>query len=122
MSKDADIFGTLPLGSKEKSKIQYLRQLEAYMAMTDSDKGLILVQLLMHYQDRPFVEFAHTMTKEQRAETLEKLKMDATLLKEAIRTKNPQLARHIVMKWIIIGCVMIVPMLENAKYFVQKKN
>src|ERR1041385_4684180 len=50
----------------EKPKPHNLKQLEAYMAMTDSDKGIILYQCLMHFEDKPFVEFEHTMTRAQR--------------------------------------------------------
>jgi len=91
--KEEDLFGRNP--DKKKSKIHFVRQLEAYMAMTDSDKGKILVQCLLHFGDTPFLEFNHTMTKAQREQTLAKLTADAILLKQAIERKDPNIARHI---------------------------
>jgi CRISPR/Cas system-associated exonuclease Cas4 (RecB family) len=89
-------------------KAHYISQLEAYMAMTDSDTGLLLVQLLMHFEDRPFVEFVHHMTKEQRQKKLELMKADAVLLKEAIARKAPAMIRHIAydenLNWLCKSC------------------
>lgn len=76
-------------------KEHYIRQLEAYQAITDSETGIILVQCLLNYEDNPFVEFTHTMTKEQRHDTLLKLQADAILLKESIAMKDPSIARHV---------------------------
>ena len=92
----------------EKAKPHNIAQLEAYMAMTDSDKGLLLYQCLLHYEDKPFVEFVHIMTKSQRIFTLEKLKSDASALQEGIRQNNPSLVRHIAYdnnyNWLCRSC------------------
>lgn len=89
-------------------KKHYLLQLEAYMAMTDSDKGKILVQLLVHFDDKPFVEFDHFMTKEQRLVTIAKLKEDANKLRTSIARKDPSLARHVAydadLNWLCKDC------------------
>lgn len=92
----------------ETPKAHYISQLEAYQAMTDSDTGLLLVQLLLHYEDRPFVEFVHHMTKEQRLKKLQDMKNDALLLKEGINRKAPELVRHIAydpdLNWLCKSC------------------
>ena len=38
-------------------KSHHIDQLESYMALTNSKKGILLYQLLLHYDDKPFVEF-----------------------------------------------------------------
>ena len=89
-------------------KAHYVSQLEAYMAMTDSDTGLILVQLLLHYNDRPFVEFIHHMTKEQRQKKLADMKNDARLLLLGIENADPEIVRHIAyddkLNWLCNSC------------------
>jgi CRISPR/Cas system-associated exonuclease Cas4 (RecB family) len=76
-------------------KSHNLVQLRAYMAMTNSDKGIILYQCLLHFEDNPFVEFEHTMTREERVQTLNKLSVDADLLRKGIEAKDPSIVRHI---------------------------
>jgi len=76
-------------------KAHNLTQLRVYMSITDSDKGIILYQCLMNFDDNPFVEFEHTMTKAERVETLNKLAVDAELLKAGIAAKDPSIVRHI---------------------------
>lgn len=92
----------------EKPKPHNIAQLEAYMAITDSDKGLLLYQCLLHYNDKPFVEFVHTMTKSQRIFTLEKLRSDASMLQEGIRRNDPSIVRHIAYdndyNWLCRSC------------------
>lgn len=92
----------------DKPKAHYISQLEAYMALTDSDTGLILVQLLMHFEDKPFVEFVHHMTAEQRQAKLEQMKTDALLLTKGIELQDPSLVRHINydigLNWLCNDC------------------
>ncbi len=76
-------------------KAHYLKQLEAYMALTGADKGIILVQCLLNYEENPFIEFEHIMTEDQRKATLEQLKEDATILKVGIAEQDPSIVRHI---------------------------
>ena len=49
----------------------------------------------MNYEENPFVEFEHKMTEEQRQEVLDKLQMDATILKIGLAQKDASLVRHI---------------------------
>ena len=79
----------------KEPKAHYIKQLEAYMSITGADKGIILVQCLLNYEDNPFVEFEHTMTEEQRQQTLEQLNTDASVLKIGYSEKDPSLVRHI---------------------------
>jgi len=85
-----------------------LKQLEAYMSLTDSDTGIILYQCLLHFEDKPFVEFEHVMTKEERIQTLHKLFIDADLLKKGIEAKDPSVVRHIAYdndyNWLCRSC------------------
>lgn len=49
----------------KEAKSHHIDQLESYMAMTNSKQGILLYQLLLHYDDKPFVEFEHKVTDEQ---------------------------------------------------------
>jgi len=97
----------------KEPKEHYIRQLEAYMALTGADKGIILVQCLMNYEDNPFVEFEHTMTKAERHGVLEQLKMDATILKVGIAEADPSIVRHIAydetLNWKCKYCPYVDP-------------
>jgi RecB family exonuclease len=79
----------------EEPKAHYLKQLEAYMALTNADTGIILVQCLLNYEDKPFLEFEHKMTAEQRKAVLSQLQTDAIMLKVGILEQDPSLVRHI---------------------------
>lgn len=85
-----------------------LKQLEAYMSITDSDTGIILYQCLLHFDESPFVEFEHKMTKEQRIQTLHKLFIDADLLKKGLEDNDPSIVRHIAYdkeyNWLCRSC------------------
>ena len=95
--------------SIDKAKPHNLSQLEAYMSIMGSDKGIILYQLLLHFDDKPFVEFEHRMTKEQRLIKINKLHADADLLKKGVENKDPSLVRHIAYdndyNWLCRSCV-----------------
>ena len=113
-----DIFDTernMPIEAKsarvktmERPKPHNLAQLSAYMSLTDSDKGIILYQCLLHFEDKPFIEFEHTMTKAERIAVLNKLVIDADLLKKGIEAKDPSIVRHIAYdneyNWLCRSC------------------
>jgi len=110
----------------EVPKAHYLKQLEAYMALTDSNKGIILVQCLLNYEENPFIEFEHTMTDEQLDATMEQLKQDATQLKAGTMNADPSLVRHInfdlTLNWKCRYCPYADPckemrIIENAGKF-----
>jgi len=110
----------------EEPKAHYLKQLEAYMTLTDSTKGIILVQCLLNYEDKPFLEFEHTMTDEQLDATREQLYKDAIQLKSGIMNMDPALVRHInydlTLNWKCRYCPYAKPceqmrISENAEEF-----
>lgn len=94
--------------SIDAPKKHNLAQLESYMSILGSDRGIILYQLLLHFDDKPFVEFEHTMTKEQRLIKINKLHTDADLLKKGIEEKDPSIVRHIAYdkdyNWLCKSC------------------
>ena len=97
----------------EKPKAHYITQLEAYMAITGAETGVILVQCLLNYNDDPFVEFEHTMTAQQRNQKLHELNEDATILKIGNAQKDPSLVRHIAydadLNWKCRFCQYLKP-------------
>jgi len=115
----------------EEPKAHYLKQLEAYMAMTNSDTGIILVQCLLNYEEKPFLEFEHHMTKEQRHNTMRQLELDAMQLKAGTANMDPSLVRHInydlTLNWKCRYCPYAKPceafrILENSNKFNENKN
>jgi len=97
-----DLTNHIPIEAKSarvktmtEPKAHYLKQLEAYMALTGADTGIILVQCLLNYEETPFLEFEHKMTAEQRKIVLSQLQTDAIMLKVGIMEQDPSLVRHI---------------------------
>jgi CRISPR/Cas system-associated exonuclease Cas4 (RecB family) len=82
--------------SVEQPKEHHVKQLKAYMAITDAEKGIILYQLLLHFKDRPFAEFVHTMTADQRQKERDWLNLEYHYLKLALASRKPELARHVM--------------------------
>jgi CRISPR/Cas system-associated exonuclease Cas4 (RecB family) len=82
--------------SIDAAKPHQLKQLKAYMAITDAEKGLMLYQLLLHFKDRPFAEFVHTMTADERQKERDWLMLEYHYLKLALMQKKPALARHVM--------------------------
>jgi len=103
-------------GIMDEPKAHYIKQLEAYMALTNADTGIVLVQLLQHFKDKPFVEFYHHMTKEQRKAVLSQLQKDAIILKIGMIEKDPGLVRHIAdddtLNWKCDYCKWLTPCQE----------
>jgi len=89
-------------------KPHYVEQLKAYMAILGSKTGTILVQLLMHFDDKPFVEFEVTMDDSEIAETKQKLLLKKELYLEALSKKDPMIASGIVndssLNWLCKSC------------------
>ena len=79
----------------DKPKAHYIKQLEAYMAITGADIGIILVQCLLNYENEPFREFEIKMTAQQRNQKLHELNEDAIQLKVGNVAQDPSLVRHI---------------------------
>lgn len=89
-------------------KPHYVSQLKAYMAILGSKTGVVLVQLLMHFDDKPFVEFEITMDYEEINTTKQKLLLDKELYLMALEKKDPMLARGVVedpdLNWLCKSC------------------
>jgi len=128
-----DLTNHIPIEAKSarvktmtEPKAHYLKQLEAYMALTGADTGIILVQCLLNYEETPFLEFEHHMTAEQREATMKQLKEDAGALKCGIMNVDPSLVRHInydlTLNWKCRYCPYAKPceafrILENVGKF-----
>jgi CRISPR/Cas system-associated exonuclease Cas4 (RecB family) len=86
----------------------HIQQLKYYMAMTNSNHGIILYQLLMHYKDKPFKEFYVSMTDKQLAEERRTLIQEAKSFGNALRLNNPKLARNVLedenLNWLCDRC------------------
>lgn len=94
--------------SEETPKSFNVTQLKIYMALTDSDKGFLIYQLLMNFEDNPFTMFEITMTKEERIELLKWLTIEAVNYVKALKERNPALARHVAgdneLNWKCTSC------------------
>jgi DNA-binding protein Fis len=82
--------------SIETAKPHQVKQLKAYMAITDAAKGLMLYQLLLHFKDQPFAEFVISMTADERQKERDWLNLEYHYLKLALMQKKPALARHVM--------------------------
>lgn len=74
----------------------HVNQLKNYMAVLNAPKGVILYQLLMNFDNKPFVEFEVTMTDKERKATLRKLENLAENMSNALEQKNPAKAVHVM--------------------------
>jgi hypothetical protein len=88
-------FKTLRSSNIEKPKSFQEEQLRYYMAMQDSSNGRMIYQCIMHFGDKPWREFKVTMTEQQRKGQLEKLVKEITSLQNAMKAKDPSLARSV---------------------------
>lgn len=89
--------------SDEKAKPFNVEQLQMYMALTDSDIGYLVYQLLLNFDDTPisedktspFVIFEVKMTNNERVAMLRDMVYKAVNLHKGIEEKNPALTSHI---------------------------
>ena len=65
------------------------------MAMQNSPVGYMIYQCIMHFGDSPWRGFKVTMTEQQRKDQLEKLVREITSLQNAMKAKDPSLARGV---------------------------
>ena len=112
---------------EEEPKSFNVTQLKIYMALTDSDTGYLIYQLLMNFEDNPFKIFEVKLTKEERIEILDWLTIEAMNYVNALEQKKPILARHVVndpeMNWKCNDCPFLNPCIEmrNQEYLVNRK-
>lgn len=87
----------------------HLKQLEIYMAMVNSEKGLMLYQNLMHFGDTPFQEYEVEGTKDKNQTTLKWVEEKAELYANALEQEDPELADDVMnnsdMNWLCKDCV-----------------
>ena len=108
--------------SKETPKSFNVTQLKIYMALMDSSKGYLIYQLLMNFEDNPFTIFEVVLSKEERIEILKWLTIEAITYMNALKEKNPALAKHVVndpeLNWKCNGCKFLNPCIEmrNKEY------
>lgn len=98
-------------------KPHYVSQLKAYMAILGSKTGVVLVQLLMHFDDKSFVEFEITMDEEEMNTTKQKLLLDKEFYLMALEKKDPMLARGVTkdkdLDWLCRNCPHYADCLKN---------
>lgn len=103
----------------KEPKPHYVDQLKSYMAMTNSDKGILLIQLLLNFDDKPFVEFEIEMNDSQRRDQLQKLLFKAALFAEALERKDPMLAHGVYfdssLNWLCRDCPLKAKCAEFIK-------
>lgn len=82
------------------------------MAMQAASTGYMIYQCLMHFGDSPWKTFKVTMTEQERQIQLEKLVREITSLQNAIKVKDPSLARGVHLdedlRWLCNDCPYIV--------------
>ncbi|MDQ6863015.1 MAG: Dna2/Cas4 domain-containing protein [Thermoproteota archaeon] len=101
-------FKTLRSSNIDKPKSFQEEQLRYYMAMQNSPIGYMIYQCIMHFGDSPWREFKVTMTEQQRKDQLEKLVREMTSLQNAMKAKDPSLARNVYLdkdlNWLCKEC------------------
>ena len=99
----------------EKPKPFHIEQLKCYMAMLNADKGYLLYQFLMNFEDKPFGEFEVNMTKEEREAQLLKMEKQGENFELALKEKNPMVCADIFknpdLNWLCKDC----PLYEKCK-------
>lgn len=102
--------------SEEQPKSFNVTQLKIYMALTDSDKGYLMYQLLMNFEDNPFKIFEISVSKGERIEILRAITKEAIQINEGLRNKDASIVRHIAndkeLNWKCNGCKFLNPCLE----------
>lgn len=92
----------------KEPKPHHVEQLKCYMAMTGATKGIILYQLLMHFDNEPFAEFVVEMTEKQIQEQLVKMKSTAENFRVNLEQKTPMEAIGVLqnkdLNWLCNSC------------------
>lgn len=92
----------------DKPKPHHVDQLKNYMAVTTADKGIILYQLLLHFDETPFVEFEIKMDKKERSAQLTIIEEKAALYADALAHKDAMIIPDILddkdLNWLCKSC------------------
>jgi hypothetical protein len=101
-------FKTLRAKSIAEPKSFHMEQLKYYMAILDAPLGEIIYQCLLQFESNPFVSFEISMTEEQRLDQLKKLTEEFNSLQQAVKLKDPSIARGVYsdgsMNWLCKDC------------------
>lgn len=110
-----DKINNIPVEAKSmrKAKVDrpkdfHVEQIRSYMAILGSSKGIILYQLLLHFDETPFVAFDVTMTARDREVQLQYINSDIERFKASLINGDPSLSRHIAKdaryNWLCDSC------------------
>jgi CRISPR/Cas system-associated exonuclease Cas4 (RecB family) len=101
-------FKTRRSKSIDEPKDFQVEQLKYYMAMQGSSQGYMIYQCLMQFEGDSWRQFPIHMNKKQRNEQLKKLVREITSLQNAVKEKDPSLARDVNsdvdLNWLCKGC------------------
>lgn len=92
----------------EEPKPFHVKQLHYYMTMLNADKGVLLYQCLLNFDEHPFREFEITMSKSERKDRLDAMEFYAKNFQESLKAKNPAKAVHVFnneeLNWLCKSC------------------
>lgn len=99
----------------KEPKAFHVDQLKSYMAILGSNKGVLLYQCLLHFDDNPFVEFVIEMNDVDRKAQLNKLEAYSIDYKTNLENKTPEKAIYVLndpnLNWLCKYC----PYLSSCK-------
>lgn len=86
---------SLSSAGEEAPKNFHVDQLKMYMALTDSERGVVFYDPLLDFSDEGFSEWTIKMTKDERIKLREVIENKAALYALAMNRKDPSIATHI---------------------------
>jgi CRISPR/Cas system-associated exonuclease Cas4 (RecB family) len=93
---------------KNLPKSFHIEQLKRYMAILNSPDGVLFYQLINDFSDDPFLQFDIHITEEEKREVLKNMEYDRIEWEEAIKNKDPSIARAIMgstsLGWLCEDC------------------
>lgn len=88
-------FKTTRASDIKEPKSFHVEQIKYYMAMLGASQGIVLYQLLMHFENTPFKTFHILMNAQERKDQRDKLVKEVNSLKRAMEAGDPSLARSV---------------------------
>lgn len=92
----------------EDPKPHHVDQLKSYLAITNSETGVLLYQLLLNFDDTPFKEFEIRANEYDRKLQLWKLEHNAEIFRNAVDKRDPKLAPSVwddpTLSWMCKSC------------------
>lgn len=106
---------SMRVASSDSPMDYHIAQLKCYMAILDCDYGLLLYQLLLHKDEKPFVEYVIRSTRRERSKILKMLSDRSDMLKKALSDEDPYDLPHIGLnanyEWMCMSCSFFEPCL-----------